>query len=95
MEKYIVVIMQDNEVAELECDTLKEAQEVRRSFVNYGKCQEITIKTTMPNELTVGGKMTHNTPEQNKAFSRAWDATNARWKAQQKEHEQQTNGKSK
>jgi hypothetical protein len=26
----------------------------------------------------------HNTPEQNEAFRRAWDATNARWKAQQK-----------
>jgi hypothetical protein len=25
----------------------------------------------------------HNTPEQNEAFRRAWDATNARWKAQQ------------
>jgi hypothetical protein len=25
----------------------------------------------------------HNTPEQNDAFRRAWDATNARWKAQQ------------
>ena len=24
----------------------------------------------------------HNTPEQNEAFRRAWDATNARWKAQ-------------
>jgi hypothetical protein len=26
----------------------------------------------------------HNTPEQNEAFRKAWDATNARWKAQQK-----------
>lgn len=25
----------------------------------------------------------HNTPEQNEAFRKAWDATNARWKAQQ------------
>jgi len=24
----------------------------------------------------------HNTPEQNEAFRKAWDATNARWKAQ-------------
>lgn len=24
----------------------------------------------------------HNTPEQNDAFRRAWDETNARWKAQ-------------
>jgi hypothetical protein len=29
----------------------------------------------------------HNTPEQNEAFRRAWDATNARWKAQQKAFE--------
>lgn len=27
--------------------------------------------------------MAHNTPEKNEAFRRAWDATNARWKAQQ------------
>jgi hypothetical protein len=27
----------------------------------------------------------HNTPEQNEAFRRAGDATNARWKAQQKQ----------
>jgi hypothetical protein len=25
----------------------------------------------------------HNTPAQNEEFRRAWDATNARWKAQQ------------
>jgi hypothetical protein len=25
----------------------------------------------------------HNTPQENEAFRRAWDATNARWKAQQ------------
>lgn len=25
----------------------------------------------------------HNKPEENEAFRRAWDATNARWKAQQ------------
>ena len=25
----------------------------------------------------------HNTPEQNEAFRRTWDETNARWKAQQ------------
>ena len=27
----------------------------------------------------------HNTPEQNEAFRKAWDATNARWKDQQKD----------
>jgi hypothetical protein len=25
----------------------------------------------------------HNTPQQNEDFRKAWDATNARWKAQQ------------
>jgi len=29
--------------------------------------------------------MSHNTPEQNESFRKAWDATNARWKAQQVE----------
>ena len=40
---YVVVILQDNEYARLECDTLEEAQLVQRSFVNYGKCQEVRI----------------------------------------------------
>ena len=31
----------------------------------------------------------HNTPEQNQDFRRAFDATNARWKAQQKAHDEQ------
>lgn len=29
----------------------------------------------------------HNTPEQNEVFRKAWDSTNARWKAQQKAFE--------
>lgn len=29
----------------------------------------------------------HNTPEQNEAFRKTWDTTNARWKAQQKAYE--------
>jgi hypothetical protein len=29
----------------------------------------------------------HNTPQQNEDFRKAWDATNARWKAQQKAFE--------
>lgn len=29
----------------------------------------------------------HNTSEQNEAFRKAWDATNARWKAQQKKEQ--------
>jgi hypothetical protein len=42
--KYTVVILQDNEYARLECDTLEEAQSVKRSFINYGKCQEVKIE---------------------------------------------------
>jgi hypothetical protein len=34
-------------------------------------------------------KNAHNTPEKNEAFRRAWDATNARWKAQQKQPQPQ------
>jgi hypothetical protein len=30
----------------------------------------------------------HNTPEQNEAFRKAWDATNARWKALAKDEDQ-------
>jgi hypothetical protein len=41
---YRVVILQDGEYARLECATLEEAQQVRQSFVNYGKCQDITIE---------------------------------------------------
>jgi hypothetical protein len=44
---YVVVILQEGECgleyARLECTTLEEAQRVRQSFVNYGKCQEVTI----------------------------------------------------
>ena len=29
----------------------------------------------------------HNTPQKNEAFRKAWDATNALWKAQQKAYE--------
>ena len=42
--KYEVVILQDNEYARLECATLEEANQVKQSFVNYGKCQEVTIE---------------------------------------------------
>ena len=42
--KYIVVIKQDNEFARLECETFEEAQKVRRSFINYGKCQSVEIE---------------------------------------------------
>jgi hypothetical protein len=41
---YTVVILQDNEYARLDCTTLEEAQDIKRSFVNYGKCQEVKIE---------------------------------------------------
>lgn len=41
---YTVVILQDGETARLACATLEEAQQVRQSFVNYGKCQEVRIE---------------------------------------------------
>ena len=40
---YYVVIQQDGETARLECQTLAEAQQVKVSFENYGKCQNISI----------------------------------------------------
>ena len=42
--KYTVVILQDGGQARLSCSSLEEAQQVRQSFVNYGKCQEVTIE---------------------------------------------------
>ena len=44
MKNYTVVILQDNEYARLECDTLDEAQRLKQSFINYGKCQEARIE---------------------------------------------------
>lgn len=41
---YKVVILQDGECARLECATLEEAIQVRQSFINYGKCQEVRIE---------------------------------------------------
>ena len=41
---YIVVIKQEGETARLECATLEEAQKVKVSFENYGKCENITIE---------------------------------------------------
>jgi len=43
---YVVVIKQNNEYARLLCETKEEALNVMRSFVNYGKCQEVTIEVT-------------------------------------------------
>jgi len=41
---YFVIVEQDGDTARLECETLEEAQKVRRSFVNYGKCSDIRIE---------------------------------------------------
>ena len=41
---YTVVILQDGEYARLECETWEEAQRVKVSFENYGKCQEVRIE---------------------------------------------------
>ena len=41
---YIVVIEQDGDTARLECATLEEAEQVKRSFINYGKCQSVSIE---------------------------------------------------
>jgi hypothetical protein len=42
---YTVVILQDGGTARLDCASLAEAESVRQSFVNYGKCQSVTIET--------------------------------------------------
>jgi hypothetical protein len=49
--KYTVVILQDNEYARLECNTQEEAEQVKRSFINYGKCQEVEIEQNFGVEL--------------------------------------------
>ena len=41
---YYVVIEQDGETARLECQSYAEAQQVKVSFENYGKCQNISIE---------------------------------------------------
>ena len=41
---YVVVIVQDGETARLDCETLQQAQLVKRSFINYGKCESVTIE---------------------------------------------------
>ena len=42
--KYIVVITQDNEQARLTCNSMEEAVQARQAFINYGKCQDVTIE---------------------------------------------------
>ena len=41
---YFVIIEQDGETAQLVCKTLEEAQMIRRSFENYGKCADVRIE---------------------------------------------------
>lgn len=41
---YVVVIIQNNDEARLDCDTYEEALSVKRSFENYGKYESITIE---------------------------------------------------
>ena len=41
---YYVLIEHEGETARLACATLEEAQQVRQSFVNYGKYQEVRIE---------------------------------------------------
>ena len=41
---YIVVITQDNEQARLTCNSMEEAVQARQAFINYGKCQDVTIE---------------------------------------------------
>lgn len=42
--EYIVIIEQDGETAYLACETLEEAQMVCKSFINYGKCSNVSIE---------------------------------------------------
>ena len=42
--QYTVVIVQDGDVARLECATWEEAVQVHQSFINYGRCQSVTIE---------------------------------------------------
>lgn len=41
---YTVVITHDNETARLSCESWEEAFLLRRSFINYGKYQEVKIE---------------------------------------------------
>ena len=50
---YTVVIVQDGKTARLECATYEEAQQVRQSFVNYGKCQSVSIEAKDPADRQV------------------------------------------
>lgn len=52
--KYQVVLFQDGDYARLEYDSMEEAVMVRRSFVNYGKCQEVRIEYLVDEKIPEG-----------------------------------------
>jgi hypothetical protein len=41
---YNVIIVQDNETATLKCSSYNEALQVKQAFINYGKCESVTIE---------------------------------------------------
>jgi hypothetical protein len=41
---YYVIIIQEDQMAKLECHSYDEAVKVKQSFINYGKCQSVTIE---------------------------------------------------
>jgi hypothetical protein len=45
---YSVVITHNGEQARLPCESFEEAQQVRQSFVNYGKYQSVVIEAKDP-----------------------------------------------
>ena len=45
---WTVVIEHEGEVARLECASLEEAKQVRRSFINYGRYQSVEIESKDP-----------------------------------------------
>jgi len=51
--KFTVVILQDDDTARLGCSTLEEAERVKQSFINYGKCQNVTIEASSDTSDTV------------------------------------------
>jgi hypothetical protein len=61
--KYTVIIEHDGETARLECSSLAEAQEVRRSFISYGKHQSGGIRIEAcqePTESEVKNEQSNN-----------------------------------
>jgi hypothetical protein len=50
--KYTVIIEHDGEIARLECSSLEEARQVRRSFINYGKYQACGVRVEASDDLS-------------------------------------------